>query len=150
MEENFVKKIFLVGNGFDLALGLLTKYNDVMELFKNWELFYDSYKKRSLENEFIKKIVGNTTNSLDSFDSENLQELNQIIKSNSWIEYYLNCEAEIDLWIDFEREIIPVLELFDFILSEDINLNDQSIKFDGYKFLKFETVFRSILNYMET
>lgn len=53
----------------------------------------------------------------------------------------MNCGAEIDLWIDFEREIIPVLELFDFILSEDINLNDQSIKFNGYKFLKFETVF---------
>lgn len=50
MEEHFVKKILLMGNGFDLAHGLLTKYNNVMELFKNWELFYDSHKKRSLEN----------------------------------------------------------------------------------------------------
>lgn len=48
-----------------------------------------------------------------------IEKLGEIIKHNSWIKYYCNCEAEIDGWIDFEREIYPVIDLFEFVFQCD-------------------------------
>lgn len=141
-------KILLVGNGFDLAHKLFTRYSDVLDMFKNWKKFYESYKNRNLDNDYIKKIAGNTINSLDSFDTENLEKLDQIIKNNSWIDYYMHCGAEIDLWIDFEREIIPVLNLFDCIFKSEINLSQRSIKVSGYNYMRLEGRFSNYFTIM--
>lgn len=55
-------------------------------------------------------------------DKQRIEQLGNIIKSNSWINYYSKCEAEIDGWIDFEKEIYPVIALFDFIFNYDYEL----------------------------
>ena len=44
-----MNNLLLVGNGFDLAHGLLTKYEHFLHLIKNWDEFYSSYKKRLQE-----------------------------------------------------------------------------------------------------
>lgn len=74
LEERDNKKILIVGNGFDLAHNLKSRYNDVLVVFKNWESFYGSYKNRKTDT-----------------------------------------------------ELVPVLDIFDFILSADINFVDRSI-----------------------
>lgn len=38
--------ILLVGNGFDLAHGLLTRYDDFLFLIKNWQEFQNKYKQK--------------------------------------------------------------------------------------------------------
>ena len=141
IEEMNNKKILIVGNGFDLAHNLRTKYSDVLDVFKTWKAFYGSYKNRKTDTEFDEKIADNIQKALESYDSKNLEKLDKIIEKNSWIAYYSGCGAEIDLWIDFERELVPVLDIFNFILSADINLEDRSIKFEKNSFFKFNSFF---------
>lgn len=141
LEEMDNKKILIVGNGFDLAHNLRTRYGDVLEVFKKWKSFYGSYKNRKTDTEFAEKIADNTQNALESYDSKNFEKLDKLIEKNSWIAYYSGCGAEIDLWIDFERELVPVLDIFNFILSADINLEDRSIKIERNGFFKFNCFF---------
>lgn len=96
LEQRDNKKILIVGNGFDLAHNLKSRYNDVLVVFKNWESFYGSYKNRKTDT-----------------------------------------------------ELVPVLDIFDFILSADINFVDRSIIFERNIFFKFEnfyTRYFTILN----
>ena len=115
-----MNKILLVGNGFDLAHGLLTKYEHFLYIMKNWSIFYNSYDRY---NQGYKREVADTiarfVSDLAVMDKQNIEKLGKIIETNSWVHYYCNCEAEIDGWIDFEKEIYPVLELFEFIFQSD-------------------------------
>ena len=40
-----MNNVLLVGNGFDLAHGLLTKYEHFLFLIKHWPALYAEYKK---------------------------------------------------------------------------------------------------------
>lgn len=116
------KKILLVGNGFDIAHGLLTSYNDFLFIMNNWNDFYNLYRnvlqgKVVKDTSKFKKFMGNASDMSDA----QLQKLGRIVKENSWAKYYCNCEAEIDGWIDFERELYPVLDLFEEIFNVDYN-----------------------------
>ena len=108
LEEMDNKKILIVGNGFDLAHNLKTRYSDVLEVFKNWESFYGSYKNRKTDTEFDEKRTDNIPKALESYDAKNLEKLDKLIEKNSWIAYYSGCGAEIDLWIDFELSLIHI------------------------------------------
>lgn len=67
----------------------------------------------------LKKYLVN----IDSVNADNIKELNEIIQKNSWIKYFEKCEAEVDGWIDFEKEIIPVIDFFDFLFQCDVSVN---------------------------
>lgn len=114
-----MNNILLVGNGFDLAHQLCTSYNDFLCIMKNWNLFLAHMKnakkgaKISAENPYYKYLVD-----ANNIDQDNLDKLGKIINENSWIQYYRKCEAEIDGWIDFEREIYPVIKLFEKVFSQ--------------------------------
>lgn len=108
--------ILLVGNGFDLAHGLLTNYNDFLFIMKEWSCFQDEFGNvrggKCIEetNPFARYLLN-----ADKMDEQNISKLGNIIQKNSWVKYFCKCGAEIDGWIDFEREIYPVIELFEFV-----------------------------------
>ncbi len=112
------KKILLVGNGFDLAHGLSTDYGDFLFIMKNWDKFYETFLRARQgasidpEDKMAKYLVN-----VQNMHDNNLMTLGKIIKENSWVHYYCNCEAEIDGWIDFERELYPVMDLFTFVFG---------------------------------
>lgn len=120
-EEKVMNKILLVGNGFDLAHGLITSYSDFLFLMKNWDEFkakMNGAKRRGikiLEEEPFNRFLFD----VDDADEVCLGELENIIKNNSWAKYFQKCEAEIDGWIDFEREIYPVINLFEKIFAQN-------------------------------
>lgn len=116
-----MNNVLLAGNGFDLAHGLPTKYGDFLCLIKNWAFFLEHYKREKMQNDdyFLKKYLTNK----DSINVDNIEELNKIIQKNSWINYFEKCEAEVDGWIDFEKEIIPVIVFFDFLFQCDVRFN---------------------------
>ena len=134
--------ILLIGNGFDLAHNLHTKYDDFLYIMKNWASFNAMYQsvKRGYnieEKEDFYKYLKNASN----MDDENIRSLGKIIESNSWVKYYCKCEAEIDGWIDFEREIYPVINLFGKVISQaeyekgDINFDKNTeIRINKEKF----------------
>lgn len=109
--------ILLIGNGFDLAHGLKTSYNDFLFLMKNWDSFYREYVNMKRIPEYtceIKKLQPFLSNG-SKMEDAHIEKLGTIIKENPWAFYYQNCGAEIDGWIDFEREMYPVLDLMEYI-----------------------------------
>jgi len=118
-----MKKILLVGNGFDLAHELPTKYEHFLFILKHWSEFqqkiehFKSGNQIDRKDQFYKYFEG-----ISSLNDENIKRLCFIVENNSWVKYFCQCEAEIDGWIDFEKEIYPVIALFEQILSSDYNI----------------------------
>lgn len=107
--------ILIIGNGFDIAHGLPTKYRDflrVCETAKIAEVFWvdgkpsDSIRGlNKLQSEEIKDIC--STMGYDIWS-----EFVELISENNWIEYFQFRKAVIgEDWIDLEQEIKNILEM---------------------------------------
>ncbi len=113
--------ILVIGNGFDLAHGLPTKYEDFLEFVKVVKQVIKIHDKESLDSiewgninsqisKLIKKNMGNVRNNL--LTQEPLW--NELLNDNSWIEYFLQCDMyQKENWIDFESEIGRVIKSID-------------------------------------
>lgn len=127
--------ILIIGNGFDLAHGLPTKYTDFVQFCKRVNLifsYYDDsdfehYKKTHLDNwkfdEQIKEVLENTYKTRKIIKLENdgykieiddsvLNEIYQHIKDNFWIDYFTQFNKN-ENWIDFEKEISQIVQDID-------------------------------------
>ena len=115
--------ILIVGNGFDLAHGLPTKYADFLKFI---DFFY---KHKAQESSRLELIAGEDINCYKYFtdlfnskqDSEidqylydqsrkTIHELSDLCKDNAWIKYFSEVyksreQKGKDGWIDFESEI---------------------------------------------
>lgn len=126
--------ILVIGNGFDLAHGLLTRYDDFLNFVE----------------EFIEYKVTNECNMrfLDYFKSLNETNINLydqidgLIEDNRWLNYFLTLRENKVLlnkltWIDFESEISKVIKTFDEyrnkLISEKVFENEQ-MRIDEHSF----------------
>ena len=115
--------ILVIGNGFDLAHGLPTKYEHFLT-FLNFANVHEKNKK-----EFI--------------------ELNKLIFDNIWIEYFISIYEERkktgkDGWIDFENEISKIIQSLNsdmYKLNIEYRMDDRvmdlSNKFLLHKYSKY-------------
>lgn len=127
--------ILLIGNGFDLAHGLPTKYTDFLEFVKMIKIIKE---QNIFNNGFAISEVGCNVNNeklhqairltiLNKANNNELardsKELLDYIDHNFWIDYFLQCQSYLEEnWIDFEGEIRNVIRCFhDNILNIDIN-----------------------------
>lgn len=124
-----VNNILIIGNGFDLAHGLPTRYTDFLSLVRNWSTFYDAMPK---EQELYKKdytlpaykssdlpmpsgkIEFETVIAFSEIDPinyswYNLEQFDYEVKNNLWIRYFLGIGYQKVNWIDFEKEIEKVI-----------------------------------------
>ena len=120
-------KILVIGNGFDLAHGLPTKYINFLNFLKS---FKDSafYNQKIATEEFViledddeetikykRKSVYEKTIELNSISypfipKEYLQFLFNNATQNSLIKYYLLKSKKLaENWIDFEKELEQVI-----------------------------------------
>lgn len=115
--------ILVLGNGFDLYHELPTKYGHFLDFINHWDIFYNEYKNLvsnspsnikpeyiqlinyNINEENIKKLAGYH----EIYNDKNIEAFNSLIKSNSWIEYFLESVYEDKGWIDFESEIEEVI-----------------------------------------
>lgn len=126
--------ILVIGNGFDLAHGLPTRYDDFLNFVE----------------EFIEYKVTNECNMrfLDYFKSLNETNINLydqidgLIEDNRWLNYFLTLRENKVLlnkltWIDFESEISKVIKTFDEyrnkLISEKVFENEQ-MRIDEHSF----------------
>ncbi|WP_313184726.1 AbiH family protein [Lacrimispora sp.] len=82
-------ELLLIGNGFDLAHGLPTRYTDFLKYCRD----YDDKNSVSSLNELNEEFISFTTD-------------------NVWLKYFLGSLSELDnsnTWIDFEKEISEVI-----------------------------------------
>lgn len=86
--------VLVIGNGFDLAHGLKTNYNDFIE-----------YIKKEKEGKTVAYKL----------QVETQEEFKNIIETNGFIKFFLDYEKEVPGWIDCERlirYIISKIEIF--------------------------------------
>ena len=110
--------ILLIGNGFDLAHGLPTKYRDFLSFIKivkavviddNYSPEFDSNFNSKLQ-EILEGDKENDWNDLLLYR----EEWRTLVENNVWIDYFLQYVwDEKENWIDFEKEISKVIQIID-------------------------------------
>lgn len=123
--------MLVIGNGFDLAHERPTRYSDFLQ-FLEYILSAKDYPDDRLQFEDSLNIECHTVKQyiLDSFDTRKnpgtesawnknpmIQEIYERLDKNVWYEYFKKL-WENDLingknWIDFEQEILEVIDFFD-------------------------------------
>ncbi len=128
-EKDFMN-ILVIGNGFDLAHGLPTKYGDFLEFCERVKGIYDfsdhislsDYKSKYIDNwdmnDYIKTALLETVEKRHKcgvwVSNHALEELYEHIRQNTWLEYFLKCHSFVgENWIDFELEISRVIQALD-------------------------------------
>lgn len=136
--------ILLLGNGFDLAHGLPTRYTDFLEWVKaEYALYVSSREQKSEIVAKIKEvkvewaIVPHPSKiSVKRLCNEEMQlELWECINHNFWLDYFLNTPIyQKENWIDFESEISKIVRS----INDDINASaiDAQITILSNDFLK--------------
>lgn len=113
--------ILVIGNGFDLAHGLPTKYGDFLEWIKVIKQVVKIENGDTLANvdwgntnlQIKEFIINNKMNGNKGIFSQE-QLCNEFIKDNIWIDYFLQCDMyQKENWIDFESEISRVIQSID-------------------------------------
>ncbi len=106
--------ILVIGNGFDLAHGLPTKYTD----FLKFAMVMHQVVDRGVPNDRID--YGKLTPAIVDLLKQNMHTLNMaewkdLIYENLWIKYFLrNPMYAKENWIDFESEISKVIKQLDY------------------------------------
>lgn len=127
-------KILIIGNGFDLAHDLPTKYTDFLDCVIFLNKSNDKYGLRNA--------------------AEKLQlwaEFSKIVSDNTWLKYFIqrynNKQLKGARWIDFEEELSEVIEEFEnwyytnddkeiTIFSDVHNKGDLLLKIIFHNFIK--------------
>lgn len=126
--ENRTKQYLIIGNGFDLAHEMLTKYEHFLTIMQAPDEFLEAAKKHN-KKETVDLRWQRYFDGIDHIDLEAVGKMTAIINSNSWAKYYSYCGAEIEGWIDFEKEMLLPLNLFLHISnSEDISIAGTEMK----------------------
>ncbi len=141
--------ILIVGNGFDLAHGLPTRYMDFMDYLSMAETLYENKTdflahpdKNAIEG-YINRRYKNVDTTLRSnligkYDSEWLNsfpmQLSRVFSErNCWYEYFEYLIRKNQLqgvnWIDFEAEISKVVQKIEhsLIIEKDRSYSTQNI-----------------------
>ena len=117
--------ILVIGNGFDIAHGLHSKYIEFLhaiemirkitkERDKNERLrILEEYvnKDENLKNTILYKAVSNIANDLRFSKGKDIQRIIELSDNNYWFYYFFNyCKDINETWIDFEKEIKKVCQ----------------------------------------
>jgi len=115
--------ILVIGNGFDLAHGLPTRYQEFLE-------FVEYFKRKFIEKKEILSFeafnnINNHKKYLKHFDdmsNDRQEEFINLIKDNVWFKHFKDVYEEKLIhkqnWIDFESEISDVIHELDRIRKE--------------------------------
>lgn len=90
MSEN----ILVIGNGFDLAHGMHTKYEHFIDYIKTNSYISDTTLSENFRSEFT-----------------------NIISSNGFIKYFLDYNRVVPGWVDFEHEILNITHQFTYFFD---------------------------------
>lgn len=117
--------ILIVGNGFDLAHGLKTKYSDFLEHCEKYINYSYKQENEELEDKICKEYIGHITN-------------------NMWIDYFLERKNKMgENWIDLESEISNVIQKLNYALNKRKEKNEYESED------KIESIIEE-LNYIDT
>lgn len=169
--------ILVIGNGFDLAHGLPTKYTDFLEFCKRVFPIYENTEDRGVYfyqreylfdwdfNDEIKEKITSAYESRRKVEIEgnssqiqtNYPRLDEIylgIKDNIWIEYFLRCDSyQKENWVDLESEISKVIQSLDgdmsaFDFEDSVQLISNKFLCEKYCNVETQITYKQIRNYL--
>lgn len=150
-----MKKILMIGNGFDLAHGLPTSYKNFLkfcEIINNFFLYqtvnaetanqnvenyfgeYTTIKQR-LRKEFSTFVLEPSKKPfeiLNKIADKAIQDFYKMICDNIWIKYFFYIEKSNKLqenWIDLEAEIFKVIQYLENTSKNNENSSVKQMKF---------------------
>ena len=121
-------KILILGNGFDLAHFLPTKYDHFMHAMRNIEEY--SQDTPMTFQELYTDLIGNEKyffeNTIKLYKTEdftlsleNVKKLQDKLRKNGWFQYFKHyIDSGIDTWIDFENALETALDAICHIIAE--------------------------------
>ncbi|WP_333614943.1 AbiH family protein [Psychrobacter sp.] len=129
------KRIFVLGNGFDLAHYLPTAYVHFMDammvvesLEEDQELGFDDLFQKYIAGECSDREKGFFRNTKELYKIDDLRlsidtvkNLQTKLKNNGWFQHFKHHLTDVDTWIDFENEIEDILLNIDVLLSRDFD-----------------------------
>ncbi len=171
-----MKKLLILGNGFDLAHGLQTKYSDflefcdfVMKIKKN-----NSNEENTKGNKYysilfhinrkpkIKKMLSNYLDELEQYKIKKREDeptnqyidmIYNLISVNLWYDYFQKIynpkQTKNENWIDFESEISYIIQVLDrnsLSLSHSVEYILDKINDDSIDFYDKFNPFTQLIN----
>lgn len=137
--------ILVIGNGFDLAHGLPTRYGDFLEFVK---VIRQIVKTKQLNgvccaynnvNSYIGDFADKLFESMMNDSCSFRQLWEELLNDNIWIDYFLECNMyQKGNWIDFESEISNVIQSID----KDMHGMNKTYKLEE----EFESLSNGFLN----
>lgn len=134
--------ILIVGNGFDLAHYLPTKYDHfmgAMQAVEAWDISKGEMNFDELFKSFYQKenwFFGYTKAMYKTYEIkltvEQIQDLKKQLKENVWYQYFSDHVKELKTWIDFETKIEEALEGCCNLMAQAIKLKKSSGKLHKY------------------
>lgn len=128
------KRILILGNGFDLAHFLPTKYDHFITAMCAVEeassdetlLFENIFSELLMNKDFFLGRAKEIYKTEDvSILIEDLANLKNKLSENGWFQYFKDyLDSGVDTWIDFENEIKNVLDVVCFILDKNSDKNE--------------------------
>ena len=127
--------ILVIGNGFDIAHGLPTKYSDFLDFIRKYYQFKNDDIAMRHEDDF-QEIV-----QLKNEKPELYDEVEVLTKDNAWYQHFDSIyESRMtegkDGWIDFEREISNIIQIIDAIrcqINHQIELGYNTTKLNKWQ-----------------
>lgn len=105
--------ILVIGNGFDLAHGLPTRYTDFLDFVDEFNTYYSTYKNKELEELYYSGFSHlHIFLNIKSNYNEISKKINDLITDNHWLTLFKE-ENNKNNWIDFENEISKVIQTLD-------------------------------------
>lgn len=125
--------ILVIGNGFDLAHGLPTRYGDFLEFVKVIRQVKNGESLKDVDwgelNPKIKEQIIDSEMDEKSPHFFGRKQCKDLLNDNIWVDYFLQCNMyQKENWIDFESEISNVIQSIDgdmHGLSYDLKLEDE-------------------------
>lgn len=139
--------ILIIGNGFDLAHKLPTKYTDFLDFLENVRILKEEMPQNLEQlsdkiDENLRQYLFNSNSSRLDINSKHqnyITEMYELSKDNLWITWF-NQERKLNktlgkYWIDFEAEISKVIQKIESTLLE---LSPIEECIDNYNELRFK------------
>lgn len=137
----------MIGNGFDLAHNLPTKYEHFLKFTQVYEKYKPIYKSgQSVKTEWKtapeeeKKLLVYFANLCDQKNAL-FEEIGSMVEKNVWLKYFVSIyesrkeEGKIG-WIDFESEISQVIQALDaakFTIEEQTRYGKEKAKIEQWQ-----------------
>lgn len=105
-----MEEILVIGNGFDLLHKLPTRYTDFLSIIRGEDPLLE--RIRTMKESDGRLMWRDSAIETDEVNCDELERMYEILNRNMWAHFFRFNDKDLVGWIDFEREILVPLAMF--------------------------------------